>query len=114
MRQPQAGNKVIVGWLSLNAGAEQAFDAIITRYLEECRAEPECRFFEMMRTREDPSTVLVCECFDSEVAHDLHLQRPHVRAFFTALSKIAGVGKFQNMVAAKVTPDAVDFSTMGR
>ncbi|WP_405054086.1 putative quinol monooxygenase [Tabrizicola sp.] len=85
---------------------------MITRYLEECRAEPECRFFEMMRTREDPLTVLVCECFDSEAAHEAHLQRPHVQAFFGALSKIAGVGRFQNMVTAKVTPDAVDFSTM--
>ena len=112
MRQPEAGNKVIVGWLSLNAGTEQAFDAIITRYLDECRAEPECRFFEMMRTREDPLTVLVCECFDSEAAHEVHVQRPHVQAFFGALSKIAGVGRFQNMVTAKVTPDAVDFSTM--
>lgn len=112
MRQPEAGNKVIIGWLSLNEGAEWAFDAISTRYLEECRAEPECRFFEMMRTREDPLTVLVCECFDSEAAHELHLQRPQVQAFFKALSKIAGLGRFQNMVAAKVTPDAVDFSTM--
>jgi quinol monooxygenase YgiN len=103
---------VIVGWLNLNAGAQQAFDAIIPQYLEECRAEPECRFFEMMRTRDDPLTVLVCECFDSEAAHKAHLQRRHVQAFFVALSKIAGVGRFQNIVTAKVTPDTVDFSRM--
>lgn len=112
MRQPEAGNKLIVGWLSLNEGAEQAFDTVITPYLAECRAEPECRFFEMIRTRENPLTVLVCECFDSEAAHDLHLQRPHVQAFFQALSKIAGLGHFQNMVVAKVTPDTADFSTI--
>jgi len=112
MRQPEAGNKVIVGWLSLNEGAESAFDAIIPAYLAECRAEPECRFFEMMRTAENPRTVLVCECFDSEAAHELHLQRPHVKAMFTELSKIAGVGHFQNMVIAKVTPDSADFSKM--
>ena len=112
MQQPEPGNKVIVGWLSLNAGAEQAFDAITTKYLEDCRAEPECRFYEMIRTREDPLTVLVCECFDSEAAHEVHLQRPHVQAFFKVLSKIAGLGRFQNMVVAKVTPDSADFSTM--
>jgi quinol monooxygenase YgiN len=112
MRQPEAGNKVIVGWLNLNEGAEKAFDAIIPAYLAECRAEPECRFFEIMRTAEDPRTVLVCECFDSEAAHDTHLQRPHVQAFFKVLSKIAGIGHFQNMVVAKVTPDTADFSTM--
>jgi quinol monooxygenase YgiN len=112
MRQPEAGNKVIVGWLSLNDGAETAFDAIIRNYLAECRSEPECRFFEMMRTVENPRTVLVCECFDSEAAHDIHLQRPHVQVFFKALSKIAGIGHFQNMLISKVTPDSADFSTM--
>lgn len=69
MTAPQPGNKYIVGWLTLRAGTEEEFDRIIGPYKEECRAEPECRFFEMTRLPEDPKRVLVCECFESEAAH---------------------------------------------
>ena len=112
MRQPEAGNKVIVGWLSLQSGAEQGFDGIVNPYLAACRAEAECLFFEMIRSREDPLTVVVCECFESEAAHEVHLGRPHVQAFFKDLARLGAVGRFQNMVVAKVTPDEVDFARM--
>jgi quinol monooxygenase YgiN len=110
MAAAEPGNKFIVGWIKLRKGTEDEFDRLVTPYLEACRAEPECRFFEMTRKREDSNVVLVCECFISEAAHDVHLRRQHVVDFFKVLNRIALVGDFENIVAEFVEPDTLDFS----
>jgi quinol monooxygenase YgiN len=109
MISPERGNKYIVGWIKLRDGTEQEFDRLVKPYIETCRAEPECRFFEMMRTREDPSMVLVCECFVSEEGHEIHRRRKHVGNFFEVLNSIALVGDFENVIAASINPDMHDF-----
>ncbi len=105
MIKPEPGNKYIVGWIKLRGGTEEEFDNLVKPYIETCRAEPECRFFEMMRTREDPGTVFLSECFLSEAAHEVHLGKSHVHEFFNALTRIALVGDFENVIAGSVNPD---------
>jgi quinol monooxygenase YgiN len=111
MQAPAPGNKYIVGWVTLREGSEAAFDRIIEPYVAACRAERGARFFEMIRTREKPLTVLVCECFVSEEAHDFHCTLPHFKAFWEELHSIALVGRFENVIAGAINPDAYDFST---
>lgn len=111
MQLPQPGNKYIVGWLTLRAGSEAAIDKILPPYVATCRAEPDCRFFEMIRTPENPLTVLVCESFVSEAAHAVHLQQPHFQAFWEELHKFALIGRFENVIAGAINPDGYDFST---
>jgi quinol monooxygenase YgiN len=111
MQAPQSGNKFIVGWLTLREGAQTAFDALTGPYVAACRAEPGCRFFEMIRKREEPLTVLVCECFLTEEAHALHCRQPYFTAFWEALHTIALVARFENVIAGAINPDAYDFST---
>ncbi len=110
MNAPEQGNKYIVGWLTLREGSGPVFDRIYPPYAAACRAEKECRFFEMIRSREQPDTVVICECFSSEEAHSVHRERPHVKAFFDELHKIALVGRFENVIADKISPDAYDFA----
>lgn len=110
MQAPQAGNKYIIGWLTLREGTEAAFDKIVAPYIATCREEPECRFFEMIRTRERPNTVLICESFLSEKAHAVHRDKPHVKKFFEELRKIAALGQFENVIAQEIARDAYDFS----
>lgn len=114
MQLPHPGNKYIVGWLTLREGSEAAFDKLLAPYIATCRAEPECRFFEMMRTRENPLTVLVSECFVTEEAHAVHLKKPHFSAFWEELHKFALIGRFENVIAGGINPDAYDFSTRQR
>jgi quinol monooxygenase YgiN len=111
MQTPQPGNKYIVGWVTLRDGSQAAFDKILGPYVQACRAEPECRFFEMIRTHEDPLTVLVCECFLSEEAHGIHCKQPHFKRFWEELHTIALAGRFENVIAGAINPDAYDFST---
>ncbi len=59
--KPHSGNKYIGGWMSLHEGAEAEFAWISKPYIAAYRAEPECCLFEMVRTREDPMKVLICE-----------------------------------------------------
>lgn len=110
MPLPLPGNKVIIGWLTLREGSEIEFDTLSRPYIALCRAEPECRYFEMLRTREDPLLVVVSECFVSEQAHAEHLQKPHFQAFWKALHKIALRGRFENVIAKGISPDAYDFT----
>lgn len=90
-------------------GQQPKFERILAPYVAICRAEPECRFFEMIRTREDPLKVFICESFLSEEAHAVHLGRQHVKDFFDELHKIALIGKFENVIARETNPDAHDF-----
>ncbi len=108
--EPAPGNKFILGWIRLRKGTEDEFDRLSQSYLETCRAEPECRFFYMLRTREDPNMVLVCECFVSEDAHKVHLSKPHVAAFFEVLGQMATFGEFENVLAASVNLDSHNFA----
>jgi quinol monooxygenase YgiN len=109
MQAPQPGNKYIVGWVTLRDGTEAEFDRILSPYVAACRQEEDCRFFEMVRSRERRNTVVICECFVSEEAHAVHLGRPHVKAFFDELHKIALVGQFENVIAAQINADAYNF-----
>jgi quinol monooxygenase YgiN len=109
MPTPEPGTKYVAGWLTLRDGVAEDFDRILADYVATCRAEPECRFFEMMRTREDPGTVFLCESFESEEAHAIHLARPHVRAFFEIIPNYVISGRFENVIAAKVSPDSATF-----
>jgi quinol monooxygenase YgiN len=111
MRPAEPKAKYIVGWLTLRDGMENAFDALVAPYVTTCRAEPECRFFHMMRTPDSPLTVLVCECFDSEEAHQRHLAQPHFEPFWQALHDLALIGRFENVIAGAITPDGYDFTT---
>ena len=110
MTAPEPGAKYIVGWITLREGAEAEFDRIVGPYLAKCRAEPECRFFEMIRTREEPRTVLICESFLSEEAHAIHCKRQHMKDFFEELRKLALTARFENVIAREINPDAVDFT----
>jgi quinol monooxygenase YgiN len=111
MQAPEPGNKYIVGWLTLREGAEGVFDRLLEPYVAACRAERGARFFEMIRTGENPLTVLVCECFRSEEAHAFHLAQPYFAAFWKELHAIGLVGRFENVIAGTVHADAYDFST---
>jgi len=66
----------------------------------------------MLRTPEDSLTVFVCECFESDEAHGVHVARPHVAEMFGHFSRIAVHGSFENVIAGQITPDAIDFTTM--
>lgn len=110
MQAPQPGNKYIVGWLTLRAGSEAAIDKLLPPYIALCRSEPACRFFEMLRTEENPLTILVSECFETEQAHSIHLEQPYFKEFWEQLHKVALIGRFENVVAAGINSDGYDFS----
>ncbi len=111
MHPAEPGAKYIVGWLTLREGMDAIFDRLAAPYVQACRAEPECRFFHMMRTPDNPLTVLVCESFDSEAAHQRHLARPYFEPFWQALHAIALRGRFENVIAGAISPDGYDFTT---
>ena len=110
MRIPERGNKYIVGWLTLRDGMAAAFDRIAEPYIARCRAEAACRFFDMVCLPGEPLTVLICECFDTEDSHSAHLATPYFKAFWNDLHAIALTGRFENVIAGWVSPDAHDFS----
>jgi quinol monooxygenase YgiN len=110
MKVPAPGNKYIIGWMTLREGAQAEFDSLVAPYAAACRAEPECRFFEMLRKADDPRAVLICECFESEAAHGVHVARPHAQAFLGQLPRLALACHFENVIAQSVSPDAFDFS----
>ena len=109
MNAPLPGTKYIIGWITLREGREAEFDRIAEPYKVICRAEKECRFFEMIRSREAPLTVFVCESFDSEDAHTVHKGRQHMQDFWAELHRLAEVATFENVISRKIDPDTADF-----
>ena len=105
--------KYVIGWLSFAPGRRDGFMAMARPYVAACRAEPGCVFFEMNPSDTDPDVVTVMECFESAEAHAAHLRTPGFETFWAELGRIGRSGRFENIFAGRVEPDAVEFGGAG-
>ena len=103
--------KYIMGWLRFKPGRRDAFIAAQRPYVEACRAEPGCEFFEFSVSPFDPDLATVMECFSSRAAHEqVHLNTEHFKAFWPALGEAAVEGSFLNILSDTVEPDSARFA----
>ena len=105
--------KYVIGWLTFAPGKRDGFMKIALPYIVACRAEEGCLFFEMNPSVTDPDVVTVAECFTRAEAHSAHLRTPRFEAFWAELSRIGLSGRFENIFAARVEPDAAEFGGAG-
>ena len=101
--------KFIMGWLKLRPGTRDAFIQRSASYIDVCRKEPGCVFFDFSLSPFDPDVAMVMECFASGEAHDLHLTQPHFKKFWQELSEVCVEGTFENIFADHVVPDTARF-----
>lgn len=99
-----------MGWLKFRPGERDSFLRAQRSYVDACRAEPGCLFFDMPVDPFDSDTAMVMECFASEEAHAEHLTRSHFHEFWAALGKVCLEGTFQNILSDEVTPDTAKFA----
>jgi quinol monooxygenase YgiN len=63
----------------------EALDAFLEAAIADATAsvanEPGCRQFDVTRSNEEPSRVLLYEVYDSAAAFDAHLAMPHLKVF---------------------------------
>ena len=108
------GRKYIVGWLVLKPGRREAFLADVARpYISACRKEPGCLFFEMLASLDNPDGLVIAECFASAEAHAVHLRTDGFAAFWETLNREGISGRFENVIAGQVSPDAASFGVPG-
>ncbi len=110
---PTETRKYIIGWLTFAPGKRDDFMRIALPYVAACREEPGCVFFEMNPSVTDPDVVTIAECFESAEAHVAHLRTPRFEAFWAELSRIGLHGRFENIFAGRVEPDAAEFAGAG-
>ena len=103
--------KFIMGWLKFKPGMRDAFVASSAWYVDVCREEPGCVFFDMCLSPRDPDVAMVMECFASGEAHDQHLTTPHFHRFWKQLDDVCIEGTFQNIFSDTVVPDSAKFGT---
>ena len=106
---PMDGRKYIVGWLKLKPGRREAVLAIARAYVEACRREPGCLFFEMVPSLDDPDGLVIAECFADAAAHATHLETLGFASFWNVLNREGVSGRFENIIAGQVTPDGARF-----
>ena len=98
--------KFIMGWLHFKPGKRDAFIAASRTYIETCRAEPGCEFFEFSVSPFDPDLATVMECFSDRRTHEeVHLKTEHFRKFWKDLGEVCIEGRFQNILSDTVEPD---------
>jgi len=101
--------KYIVGWLRCRPGKRDALLTIFAPYARTCLAEDGCLFFEVGPSVHDEDVVVVCECFSSREAHDLHLMGESFLAFRKKLPDYCVDGRFENVFSGQVERDKVTF-----
>ena len=106
---PFGERKYIVGWLTCRPGKREALLAIFAPYARACLAEEGCRFFEVGPSVHDEDVVVVCECFASREAHDLHLRSEAFLAFRKKLPDYCVNGRFENVFSGQVERDTATF-----
>lgn len=102
--------KYIMGWLKFRPGKRDAFIAASRGYIEACRAEEGCEFFDFSLSPFDPDLAMVMECFASREVHELaHLKTGHFKTFWKQLGEVCVEGRFENIFADHVEPDSARF-----
>jgi quinol monooxygenase YgiN len=101
--------KYIVGWISLLPGRRDDFMRIARPYVETCRAEDGCLFFDMNPSSDGPDEIVIMECFRDAEAHAIHLRTPQFVDFWLKLNELGASARFENVIAREVTPDRAEF-----
>ena len=110
MRQGIGMKKFIMGWLRFKPGKRDAFIAASREYIETCRAERGCEFFEFTLSPFEPDVAMVMECFSSRETHeDVHLKTAHFEEFWKKLGGVCIDARFLNILSNTVTPDSAKF-----
>ncbi|MBO9379842.1 antibiotic biosynthesis monooxygenase [Sphingomonas histidinilytica] len=87
MRREEEHMVYLVGELSVRAGAEADFEAVVAELMREVRAnEPEALLYQFAKARGRDGVYCVVESYASEAALEMHMAAPHLRA---AMEKIA-------------------------
>jgi quinol monooxygenase YgiN len=105
-----AGKKYVVGWLRFKPGRRDAFIQASREYVETCRKERGCEFFEFSLSPFEPDIAMVMECFSSREIHEgEHLKTVHFEAFWKRLSDACIDARFLNILSDTVIPDSAKF-----
>ena len=79
---------VVLATASAKPGAEEALLAALRDVAAPTRAQPGCRSFELLRSRESPGVVIAIERWASAADHARHLQGAHVARLMTAMTPL--------------------------
>jgi quinol monooxygenase YgiN len=101
--------KYVMGWLKLKPGQRDAFVREYAKGADATRKEQGCVFYDYALSAEDPDTVLIMECFESEEMHAAHLKQPHFKAVWAAFERLGAKGNFIDMWSDEAKPSAVEF-----
>ena len=102
--------KYVVGWLRFKPGKRDAFIAASREYIETCRAESGCEFFDFSLSPFDPDMAMVMEGFSSrEIHEEAHLKTPHFKEFWRKLGEVCIDARFLNILSDTVIPDSAKF-----
>ena len=102
--------KFVIGWLKLRPGKREEFLALAHPYAAKCLAvEDGIEFFQFHPSSADADTVIVVEKYQSPEIHDLHQQTEHFRQMWKQVERLCTEGRFENIFADRVEPDAHRF-----
>ena len=101
--------KFIMGWLKFKPGKRDAFIAASREYVEVCRTEAGCEFFDFSVSLFDPDMAMAMECFSSREMHAAHLETERFKTFWKQLGEVCIEGRFENIFADHIEPDSARF-----
>ena len=101
--------KFVIAWLTLKPGKRNEFMALAQPFIAATLQEEGVVFFEFHHNSDDPDGVVVVECYKNHEAHELHWTTPHFVEMWKHVERLAMEGRFQNIFAERVTPDAASF-----
>ena len=67
-------------------------------------------FIEVNLDFNDPNRVVVAECFESQEAHEVHSNTPHMVAFREEMPQFLVEARFENILSDNVTVDVFKFA----
>ena len=101
--------KFVIAWLTLRPGKRGEFMALAQPFAAATRQEDGVVFFEFHHDATNPDGVVAVECYRDHAAHEAHWTTPHFAAMWTEVQRLAVEGRFQNIFADRVEPDAAVF-----
>lgn len=102
--------KFIIGWITFKPEMRGPFLSAISAHVAATRQEEGCVFFDVSLSLDGPNIAVVTECFESEEAHESHLQTPHMNRFRAEMPRLLVEGRFENVYSDRFSTDVVEFS----
>jgi quinol monooxygenase YgiN len=99
-----------IGRIWIRPGQRDEYMKLAADFIETSRAEDGCVYYDQGPMHDDPSGIVLAECWKTAAHHATHTAAPHFKAFGPVFEKYVLRATFEEIDSEKINPIVIDLS----